>query len=599
MKRAVWLLVAASLCLITVGWPAEDKPLATRVDHFYVESEKAQSLFTFFKETFQLVESWPFRDAGTHTSGGLWLGNTILEFVTFPNKGDKPVKTELRGIAFEPAGGADETAAELAKRGVSRGEVENRMRLSPDGQMRVAWSLLYLKDFPPTEASLFFVDYKLRESVAARNKARDEEFEARRRGPLGIIGVAEITVGLQDIEEARGKWSALLAPSPQISEDAFVFQTGPRIRLVRAESPGIQGIVLTVRSLDDAEKFLKERQLLVKDVGHIGVSPKVIEGLSIRLVEAAQAQEPAGPLIGHGLGVDHVGIVVRSLDKTLSDYEQALGFKCFRVPRIPDGIVSSCIFFDNSSYLELISVAAQPSGKELSGQAKRYADFVEKREGAMFLGLATSSAKDAAQYLKAQNFEVFLFGEESVTKEGETKPSPPLAYFIAISPEPSKNRRAFTLPIFPLEYVSQNLDDIREDGMMIHPNSALRLHSVWFAVRDLKGQLQTIEQAGLEPGEPRVANFLGASGREVKAGQGSLLLLKSTDENGELNKSLSNRDDGSIVGVSIEVSDVEKARSLIEGRSERKLEPYDGFYGRSILIPPEMTHGVWLELFQR
>jgi catechol 2,3-dioxygenase-like lactoylglutathione lyase family enzyme len=329
-----------------------------------------------------------------------------------------------------------------------------------------------------------------------------------------------------------------------------------------------------------------EERPLAKKVDHI-------------FVVSDQAQEPANPLVGHGLGVDHVGIIVRSLDKTLSDYEQALGFKCFRVPRIPDAIVSSCIFFENNTYLELISVTGQDSGASLSGQAKRYADFAEKHEGAMFLGLATSSAKDAADYLKAHNFEVFLFGEESVKKEGETKPSPPLAHFIIISHEPTKNIRAFTLPIFPLEYVSQHLDDIREDRMMIHPNTALRLHSVWFAVRDLDSQLGTIQQAGLEPGDTREAKFLGGKGREVKAGHGCLLLLQSTDENGLLNTFLSNRDDGEIIGVSIEVSDLNKARSWVEGHSGRKLEPSDGFYGRSILIPPDLTHGVWMELFRR
>jgi hypothetical protein len=66
-----------------------------------------------------------------------------------------------------------------------------------------------------------------------------------------------------------------------------------------------------------------------------------------------------------------------------------------------------------------------------------------------------------------------------------------------------------------------------------------------------------------------------------------------------LNEFLSNHDDGSIIAVSIEVSDLNKARSWIECHSQRKLEPYDGFYGRSIMIPPDMTHGVWMEFFER
>jgi hypothetical protein len=196
------------------------------------------------------------------------------------------MKTEFRGIAFEPIGGADETAAELTKRNIAHAEVENHMRQGADGQARVAWSIVHLKDFVSIEADVFFVDYKYRKYAAARYQAVDDELTARNRGPLGIVGAAGITVGVRDLEDARKKWSALLAPSPQISDDAFVFNVGPRIRLVRTDSPLIQGIVLTVRSLAEAEKFLKEHQLLAKDnAGHIAISPLAIERLAIRLVE--------------------------------------------------------------------------------------------------------------------------------------------------------------------------------------------------------------------------------------------------------------------------------------------------------------------------
>jgi hypothetical protein len=119
---------------------------------------------------------------------------------------------------------------------------------------------------------------------------------------LGIVGAAEITVGVQNLEETRSKWTVLLAPSPRISEDAFVFDTGPRIRLVRAESPGIQGIILEVRSLEQAAKFLEECQLLAKDdADRIAISPAAIDGLSIRLMANAQGQEPYGGFCGRSI----------------------------------------------------------------------------------------------------------------------------------------------------------------------------------------------------------------------------------------------------------------------------------------------------------
>jgi catechol 2,3-dioxygenase-like lactoylglutathione lyase family enzyme len=601
MKRASLLMAAMLLCLIALDLRAKEQPLVTRVDHFYMESDQAHSLFTFFKETFQLPENWPFRDAGTHTSGGLWLGNTVLEFLALPQNEDKPVKTKFRGIAFEPTDGADEAAAELTRRGISHAEVENRMRQGPDGQMRVAWSLLHLKDFPPVEADVFFVDSKFRKSAAARHQALDDELTARNRGPLGIVGAVEITVGVQDLEEARRKWSRLLAPSPQISEDSFVFHTGPRIHLVRADSPGIQGIILKVISLSRAEKFLKGRGLLAKDdSGRVAISPAAIEGLSIRLIDDSQAEAPGHPLLGHGHGVDHVGIGVRDLEKAVRDYEKVLGFRCTEKNLPSTGsraLLRRLILFEDETLLEFLSPS--PGAPAIGDE---FREWVEKHEGGMSLALRISSAQDAAAYLEAHNFEVKVTGWPRATAT-EGNPAQVQYYSVTTPDTPSSNRQIFKVWIWLFENIdperSAKLAVRREQGLMDHPNTAVRLHAAWFAVRNLEASLHNLQDMGLELGEAREAKFLGSGGREVKAGTGTMILLQSTNEKGALNKFLSDHDDGDIMAISIEVSDLNKARSWIEGHSRRTLEPYDGFYGRSILIPPDMTHGVWMELFQR
>jgi len=380
--------------------------LATRVDHFYVESDQARLLFTFFKDTLHLPESWPFRDAGTHTSGGLWLGNTVIEFVKFPHNSDTATRTGFRGIAFESAEGADETASALTKRNISHYEVENFMGKGADGQMRVNRSLLDLKDFPPAESDIFFVDYKFRKAVAARHEAINDELESDKGGPLGIIEVAEIIVGVRDIKEARRKWCALLSPSPLISNDAFFFDTGPAIRLVQTKSPGIKGIILRVNSLDYAVKFLDEHGWLSKNKnGEITLSPDIIEGLSIKLVEALLGDMQNNPLLGSGRGVDHLGLGVRDIKETCRDYEQTLGFKCIKNPTGNySGSLRSLIIFKDEILLELLSPPKTDSVMN-SEYLSYMRDFLSKHEGAMSLALETSSSKDAAEYLRGKDFE--------------------------------------------------------------------------------------------------------------------------------------------------------------------------------------------------
>jgi hypothetical protein len=75
------------------------------------------------------------------------------------------------------------------------------------------------------------------------------------------------------------------------------------------------------------------------------------------------------------------------------------------------------------------------------------------------------------------------------------------------------------------------------------------------------------------------------------------LLLESSNRAGLLRKFLSDHDEG-IIGLSLEVADLGKARQLAESGTGRKLETYKGFYGTSFLLPPEVTHGMWMEMYQ-
>jgi catechol 2,3-dioxygenase-like lactoylglutathione lyase family enzyme len=304
-------------------------------------------------------------------------------------------------------------------------------------------------------------------------------------------------------------------------------------------------------------------------------------------------QTPAQTLLGQGWGVDHVGVGVRDLVQAQHDYEQ-LGFKVHKGGHFPGGLSNSAVGLQNNSYLELLTV----SGSTPIGFASEIADFLKKHEGAMFLGINVSSAKAAADYLKARNVDVSDPDPGSIMKEGETTPPPPMWYIVNPADKPAAGKRGIVLPIFFIEYVSaERREKLRAEGQMDHPNTAMGIHAVWFAVHDAEAQLRTLRDAGLEAGESREAKFLGAHGREVKAGQGVLLLLESSDKNGLLTKFLSDHDED-IIGLSIEVADLGKARRLAESGTGRKLETYKGFYGTSFLLSPEVTHGVWAEMFQ-
>ena len=310
---------------------------------------------------------------------------------------------------------------------------------------------------------------------------------------------------------------------------------------------------------------------------------------------ANKTQSSGQTLIGGGWGVDHIGIGVRDLTQARHDYEH-LGFKVSVGGHFPGGLSNCTVSLPQNGYLELLSVTGGAPAAQ--GDAAEIADFVKKHEGAMFLGIDVSSAKAAADYLRAHNFDVKGPEPGSIMKEGETTPPPPMWYDVSTADKPAANKEGFTIPIFLVEYLSTGWKDkARAEGRLDHPNTAMSIHAGWFAVRDTQTQLRTLRDAGFEVGESRETKFLSAHGREVKAGAGALLLLESSNKDGLLTKYLSDHDEG-IIGLSIEVADLSRARQLAEGGTGRKLETYKGLYGTSFLLPPEVTHGVWLEMFQ-
>lgn len=174
MKRALLLYAGISLCFTALGLQADEQPLAKKVDHIFVTSDRARTLFAFFKDTLHLPEFWPFNQSEEFSSGGLSLGNVVLEFVSFPKVGNEPQKTEFQGIAFEPTLGADAIVTELARREIPHSAAQP-YKFQMNGRVLAEWKNVLLSDMPPTNAVVFFCDYKGREAVTQGQKAMSDE----------------------------------------------------------------------------------------------------------------------------------------------------------------------------------------------------------------------------------------------------------------------------------------------------------------------------------------------------------------------------------------------------------------------------------------
>jgi hypothetical protein len=324
-----------------------------------------------------------------------------------------------------------------------------------------------------------------------------------------------------------------------------------------------------------------------------GINMKIVAGTLLLILACLEGTATlAASLLGSGLGVDHVGVVVRNLDVAKSDFER-LGFTVSSGGSFPGGLSNKIINFENGTYLELLAVQnLQPVKDEVA----ELAGFARKHEGAMFLGLEVSSAEETLGYLRARNFDVKDPQPGSITQEGHTdKPKVPLWYTVEMNDKPAPEKKAISLPIFFIQYSASRPTNSRAKQREIHANTASAIRSVWMVVSNLSAQIQTLHDAGFQPSTAKV-KFLGAQGRAFKAGAGQIVLLDAKDKSPAVQEYVAKFGEG-IMGISIQVHDIQKAGAAVESGTHTTFANIAN--SRRLVVLPALAHGIWIEMTEK
>lgn len=283
-------LICLLICVLIVASTAnslqrEYSPLLKGVDHFFAFSTEPEPLFKFFRDTLGLPQVWDFKNFGDFASGGVWMGNVEFEVVTWASPPGQKPPTEFKGIAFEPVGYTDDLIKELDHRAIKHGKPEPTLMKDKEGHEFVGWINTGIDGpgaLPPSNASIFVYDSTSKEKKAARNARSNTALQESQGGPLGVVSVKELAIGVVDLKAASAKWRMLLDRPDQHSGNLYRFRQGPVIRLFASPTEGFKSIVLQVRSLQKAKEFLASRNLLKKSRDNtVAIDPSAIGGLDI------------------------------------------------------------------------------------------------------------------------------------------------------------------------------------------------------------------------------------------------------------------------------------------------------------------------------
>ena len=285
---AVTLLVAGGL-EASQTIPAAPS-IVRRVDHIMIRAANPRELYAFFTETMQLPVAWPLTSPREGVvTGGVGVGNVNLEAIQFP--GQREQQPRLLGFAFEPLS-LDESLRQLTLRGLAAGVRREILGTRPNGSKGVLWTNVTLQQFSDSDdpahgtVHVFLSEYSpAYVDIGQRRDRLRKQLVANGGGPLGILDLKEIVIGVKDLDAARRIWERLLQPAPSPDMNTWQVGDGPAIRLISAPQGRMHSLILRVASLDKAKAFLRNNRLLGAETdGMVTIDPSRVWGVDLRLV---------------------------------------------------------------------------------------------------------------------------------------------------------------------------------------------------------------------------------------------------------------------------------------------------------------------------
>ena len=283
-------LRSAAMVMVSVGFfamcaacapqsPRQTKNIVRQVDHILIASSQARELFSLLSDTFQLPVAWPMSDYGSFASGGVGAGNVNLEIITDSEAAAGTVKSRWTGFALEPEP-LRISVAELDARGI-RHETPVPFR---SGWFTTRWTTVSLPEVSSDNAQIFLCQFE--DDLPARRRRLLEQLRSRDGGPLSVHSIREIVFGARDVKPMEERWQKLLNPIRASSQGVWPVGAGPAIRVIPADKDGIRGLVVNVKSLDQARRFLKDHGLLgAEQPTALTVAGSFLQGLNVTLVE--------------------------------------------------------------------------------------------------------------------------------------------------------------------------------------------------------------------------------------------------------------------------------------------------------------------------
>jgi catechol 2,3-dioxygenase-like lactoylglutathione lyase family enzyme len=325
------------------------------------------------------------------------------------------------------------------------------------------------------------------------------------------------------------------------------------------------------------------------------MTARLISWTALCALLAVGGGQAAAQELGAGRGIDHVGVLVRaeSFDAMANVMTAQLGFAATPALLSPLGAKNRLIWFSDRTYLEIDTITAS------NPFTAQFLAFLAHHEGAKFYGTDVADAAEAVAFLTGAGYpNVGPIPAPPLTIEstGQVVGLTPLWESIILTSRIAPDNSNFFLQYDDVQ-VLRMFEDFPVLAPRPHPNTAQKIDTLWLVVSDLDDAIAFYEGLGLKvTSKHQKIPYLGGRGATVEYHDNTLALLVP-DGPGPVADFAAERGEG-ILGVSIQVGNLDTARDLIQGNTGLDLEVFASRGRDRFLVPASLTHGLLIEMVE-
>jgi hypothetical protein len=286
--------------------------------------------------------------------------------------------------------------------------------------------------------------------------------------------------------------------------------------------------------------------------------------------------------------LDHILLWGRDIDQVSAVMAVRLGLQVMP-GRNPGGVANRYVRMADGSYLELLGITRPDAAMDPGMQADQAS--LHGGPGSRTFGLRSTEIDATRAFLQQRGLRpTAVFSASLDDPDGDGPSAPPRWRLFAFDRQPLSSN-LFFIDYARLDNTVARTEDDR--AAREHPDTARELSAVWLLSSNADADRRQFERMGFTGATPVRMAQIAARGYAVPVGRKQVFVLQP--DGAGITADALRKGGPQVLGVSIGVANLDRAKRRVERGYEKALAGYHGVLGDSFLAPTQDDLGLLVE----